>query len=150
MVPNIPLCLWSYSNGPLAPKLRQRWCSLMYYMYVNLTCIDDGDEQILHVQSGTGLKYLEYNPDQNWIFFSEQWTMNNRIEWKQKSNKMNKSRTTIINEQQYKIIHNITGTWALYATWINHKCLINIGWNVTVQALHRFKVKDYSHDILLK
>jgi hypothetical protein len=41
-------------NRPLAPILRQRWCSLMYDVY--LTCID-GD-----VEPETGSKYLEYNP----------------------------------------------------------------------------------------
>jgi hypothetical protein len=32
----------------------------MYDVY--LTCIDDDDEQVPHVQSGTGSKYREYNP----------------------------------------------------------------------------------------
>ncbi len=77
-------------------------------------------KQVLHVQSGTGSKYLEHNPGSELNIFL--WTMNNekqkKIEWKQKSNKG----WTKVKQQQKKTsnndktIHNITGTWALCTT----------------------------------
>ncbi len=41
-------------------------------------------------------------------------------------------------------MHDITGTWILCTTEINHECLYWKSWNVTFQALHR--VKKYPCD----
>jgi hypothetical protein len=48
----------------------------MYDVY--LICIDDDDEQVLHVQLERDRNTWKTIQDQNWIFFS--WTMNNEQE----------------------------------------------------------------------
>ncbi len=74
-------------NRPLAPIRRQRQCSLMYD--VCLTCIDDDDEQVLHVLLERDRNTWNTIQDQNWIFFS--WTMNNEKQKNRMENrKMNK------------------------------------------------------------
>jgi hypothetical protein len=69
-------------NRPLATILRQqRQCSLMYDVY--LTCLDNDVETGTSHTTGTGSKYLGYNPGSELIVFS--WTNNNE-QWKEQKN----------------------------------------------------------------
>ncbi len=75
-------------------------------------------KQVLHIQSGMGSKYLEYNPGSELSIFlmkNEQWTKesNENKSWTKDEQNSNNNK---INELQNKIIHDITGTWALCAT----------------------------------
>jgi hypothetical protein len=67
-------------------------------------------KQVLHVQSGTGSKYLEYNPGSELNIFLMNNEQKNQMKTKveQKINK--KLNNNKISEQQNRIIHNITGT----------------------------------------
>jgi hypothetical protein len=65
-------------------------------------------KQVLHIQSGTGSKYLEYNPGLELNIFSHEQKQKNRI--KPKVEQKKKSNDNKMYEQRNKIIHNKTGT----------------------------------------
>ncbi len=79
----------------------------MYDVY--LTCIDEDDEQVFHVLKERDRNTWNTIQDQNLIFSREQWTKESnenkswtKDEWKSINNN--------------KIMHEITGTRALYTT----------------------------------
>jgi hypothetical protein len=91
----------------------------------------------------TGSKYLEYNPGSELNIF--QWTMN--IEsWIEQNNRFNKSWTKDEQRRMNKLNNNNNNnTRDNWQTSIMHNIkeitsvFIELGWNVTIQYLHRVK-----------
>jgi hypothetical protein len=112
-------------NRPLAPILRQRWCSLAYDVYWLARWLLFLGIEIHGTHSRIRTEYLQNNTNTeqlSWI--TNIWTK-----------ALNKSRT--INNWQGGIINKY---------WINTS-IIQQDWNVTVQYLHRVKyLCDYRTD----